>query len=52
MCIEKENILTNLQTFPSHLPGFEIFRDDFNNHLIKDVIVKHLNKQICLYPIL
>ncbi|KAL7940043.1 putative P450 monooxygenase [Trichoderma barbatum] len=34
------------KSFPSHLAGFEIFRDDINNHLVRTVIIKHFNKQL------
>nr|A0A1B4XBI1.1 RecName: Full=Cytochrome P450 monooxygenase sdnQ; AltName: Full=Sordarin/hypoxysordarin biosynthesis cluster protein Q [Sordaria araneosa]BAV32161.1 cytochrome P450 monooxygenase [Sordaria araneosa] len=34
------------KTFNAHLPGFEVFRDDYNNHLMKNVVTKYFNKQL------
>ncbi|KAM7216748.1 Cytochrome P450 monooxygenase sdnQ [Rhypophila decipiens] len=34
------------KTFNAHLPGFEVFRDDYNNELMKNVVAKYLNKQL------
>ncbi|KKO96515.1 cytochrome P450 [Trichoderma harzianum] len=44
---ERFNLRQQLaKSFPSHLAGFEIFRDDINNELVRTVIIKHFNKQL------